>query len=388
MQRLWSKNATGIAPDGRWYAGDVNALQDAVAGISDFAQFIDLGGIRIGESGLQLLRYGAGEARLSGAFRTDGIVRALGGLYLGAFTTTQRDAIPAGFRPYGIVILNTTANRLEINLGTDPTPNWKAVGVDPAASADFYPQAVNNYFISSRRSGDNNPRFRIREDGREEWGDGTNALDTFLTRLAAGVLTINGQAIVLANDSRLTPGWKTFVVGPVKVGGVGYVTDTLTPIFDIIVPGGTIPTDGSGMLEVFIDADYAQNFGGATDPSIRTAISYGGVMLWDSKEGQNSLVQTTDLRPVDWKFRLVQRGANNLLSMKGNFEMGAAGNLPGRPAGIGRNRSDTHAGSFGTDAPKPIDTTVAQHLVVSIAHNVSTANLYFTMHHALARCLR
>src|SRR4029077_2231768 len=110
MQRLYSKDATGLVPNGRWYAGDVNALQDAVAALSDFTQFLDLGGIRIGESGLQLLRYGPSEARLAGAMRIDGIVRALGGFYAGAFTTVQRDAIAPGFRPYGLVILNTTVN--------------------------------------------------------------------------------------------------------------------------------------------------------------------------------------------------------------------------------------------------------------------------------------
>jgi hypothetical protein len=383
MQRLYSKDATGVAPNGRWYAGDVNALQDAVAALSDFTQFLDLGGIRIGESGLQLLRYGPSEARLAGAMRIDGIVRALGGFYAGAFTTVQRDAIAPGFRPYGLVILNTTVNHFEWNAGTDAAPNWKSLGVDPTTSADFYPQTVNNYFLSSRRAGDNNPRFRIREDGRIEWGDGTNALDTFLTRLAAGSLAVNGQAVVLNNDARLTPGWKTTVIGPVKVGGSGYVAGTLTPLFDIIVPGGTIPIDGSSMLEVFIDADYLQNQ--SVDPSIRAAISFGGVMLWDSTEGQNSLTQSGYRRPLDWKFRLVQRGANNQLTMKGSFELGA---VPAPTAGIGRNRVDTHDGSFGTDAPKPIDTTVAQHLVVSVAHSQGNANLDLTMHHVMARCLR
>src|SRR5215471_3695349 len=383
MQRLYSKNATGIAPDGRWYAGDINQLQDAVAAISDMAQFIDLGGIRIGESGLQFLRYGPGEARLTGALRLDGILRALGGLYAGAFTAAQRDAIPVGFRPYGLIILNTTANQLQVNLGTDPTPAWKPIGVDPSGSLVFTNQTTNNYVISSARPGENNPRFRIREDGQIEWGDGTNALDTFLARQVAGKLAIGGQAIVVDNDSRLTPGWKTTVIGPVKIGGSGYVVNTVTPLFDLIIPGGTIPSDGSSMLEVFIDGDYLQNQ--SLDPGIRTVISFGGVTLWDSNEGQNSLTQTSSRRPVFWEFHLAQRGANNQLTMKGNFVLGGA---PAPTAGIGRNRTNTHSGSFGTDAPKAIDTTVAQHLVVSVAHNVSSANLDLTMHHALVRCLR
>ena len=83
-----------------------------------------MGTLRVGDSSLQMFKYGAGEVRLSGALRADGIVRGLGGLYAGQFTTTQRDAIPAGFRPYGLVIFNTTSSRLEVNLGTDATPSW------------------------------------------------------------------------------------------------------------------------------------------------------------------------------------------------------------------------------------------------------------------------
>lgn len=125
MIRLFTKNSTGVATDGRLYAGDINALQDAVAGLYDLTQALGIGNLAIGESGLQLLRYGVGEARLSGAMRMDGIVRALGGLYAGAFTTAARDAIGAGLAPYGLIILNTTTNRYEWNQGTDVGRNWQ-----------------------------------------------------------------------------------------------------------------------------------------------------------------------------------------------------------------------------------------------------------------------
>lgn len=127
MQRLFTKNATGVAPDGRWYAGDVNALQDAVAAIMDFAQTIGLGSLQIGETTLALLRYGAGEARLTGSLRADGILRGLGGLFAGSFTTAQRDAIPLGSRPYGLVILNTDINGFQWNAGSDAAPAWQAL---------------------------------------------------------------------------------------------------------------------------------------------------------------------------------------------------------------------------------------------------------------------
>lgn len=65
--------------------------------------------------------------RITGALRTDGILRGLGGLYAGAYTTTQRDAIAAGSRPAGLAIFNTTTNRWEVNLGSDATPNWQPI---------------------------------------------------------------------------------------------------------------------------------------------------------------------------------------------------------------------------------------------------------------------
>jgi hypothetical protein len=129
MERIKTYNATGVAPDGRLYAGDLNLLQDSVAGASDFTQTVDLATLRMGETGLQLFRYGAGEARLTGALRTDGILRGLGGIISGAFTTAQRDAIATGLAPYGTIILNTTTNRYEWNSGTDVARSWQPFSV-------------------------------------------------------------------------------------------------------------------------------------------------------------------------------------------------------------------------------------------------------------------
>jgi hypothetical protein len=120
--------STGLAPNGRLYAGDLNGIQDALADQVNFSQEIDVAALGIGEAALKLIRYGAGEARISGLLRTDGILRGLGGIYAGAFTTAQRDAIAAGFRPYGLIILNTTTNQVEWNKGTDAAPNWQALG--------------------------------------------------------------------------------------------------------------------------------------------------------------------------------------------------------------------------------------------------------------------
>lgn len=79
MQRVKSFTATGTPPNGVLFAGDLNAIQDDAAALEDFTQLIQLATVEIGESGLALVRYGSGEARLTGAFRMDGALR-VGGL--------------------------------------------------------------------------------------------------------------------------------------------------------------------------------------------------------------------------------------------------------------------------------------------------------------------
>lgn len=125
LTRVKTFVATGLATAGRLYAGDLNSIQDAVAAQSDYAQRVDALTFGVGESGLAITRYGAGEVRLTGALRLDAILRALGGLYAGQFTTTQRDAIASGQAPNGLIIYNTTTSRYEYNKGTEASRNWQ-----------------------------------------------------------------------------------------------------------------------------------------------------------------------------------------------------------------------------------------------------------------------
>jgi hypothetical protein len=135
LARFKTFQATGVAPDGRLYAGDLNGIQDLYLPLSDFTSTVDVGTLRVGDATLQLYKYGAGEFRMTGHMRFDGILRGLGGMVAGAFTTTQRDAIPIGSRPYGLVILNTTLNQYQWNKGTDAVPVWDSIGTGTTPSA-------------------------------------------------------------------------------------------------------------------------------------------------------------------------------------------------------------------------------------------------------------
>lgn len=128
MIRFKNFNATGVAPDGRLYAGDLNQLQDLVAALSDFTQTHDVGTLRVGDSSIQLLKFGAAEGRITAALRVDGILRGLGGVVPPTMSTAVRDALTEAQRPYGILIVNTTTNRLEQNVGTAAVPVWIGVG--------------------------------------------------------------------------------------------------------------------------------------------------------------------------------------------------------------------------------------------------------------------
>jgi len=130
MQRYKTFQSTGIAPDGRLYAGDLNAIQDAAAGLTDFTQTISLGTLRIGEAGLTLSRIGTGESQLQGKLKVTDLLTGNAGVVFGAFTTAQRDAIAAGKAPTGIIIFNITENEHQFNAGTDSARFWLPLGTD------------------------------------------------------------------------------------------------------------------------------------------------------------------------------------------------------------------------------------------------------------------
>jgi hypothetical protein len=62
--RVKTFDSSGVAPGGRLFAADLNSIQDQYADLVNYAQSLGAGVYAIGDSGLQLLKFGTGEVRL------------------------------------------------------------------------------------------------------------------------------------------------------------------------------------------------------------------------------------------------------------------------------------------------------------------------------------
>lgn len=135
MQRVKTFDATGVAPGGRLFAGDLNAIQDAAAGLTDLTQVFKAGEVHIGENGLAFTRVGAGRVNLAGELDIADLLKPSAALVFVNLTTTQRDALASGKAPKGSTIYNTTLNCVQCNIGTDGSRNWINVGTPARGSA-------------------------------------------------------------------------------------------------------------------------------------------------------------------------------------------------------------------------------------------------------------
>jgi len=237
LSRVKTYDSTGLATAGRLYAGDLNQIQDQYADLYNLVQTLGVGSLSIGEGGLQIVRYGPAEARLSGALRTDGILRGLGGLYAGAFTTAQRDAIsPTALRPYGLIILNTTSNRLEINLGTEAAPAWMGLGA-----------VINRGALGARPApspGNQNTLYFATDDqgGTLYYSDGTA-----WTKIARGLTEPISAAMIPANsidDTKVAVG----ALSPNRINGTAVISS------DGRLSDQRVPTDNSVSTQKLQDA--------------------------------------------------------------------------------------------------------------------------------------
>ena len=271
MSRFKTFDATGIAPNGRLYAGDLNAIQDMKADQSNFGQAIDLAALRIGDGAIQLLKYGALEARFTAAVRADGIVRGLGGLFAGTYSTPQRDAIPVGSRPYGLLIVNTTTNRYEWNSGSDAAPTWQPVSPPTGAGSIGSSEIADNAITSAKIL-----------DGTIVAGDlsgtlkpsGSAAVGTEALRTAAAT------SGTLA--ARPTPGSvpNTFYYATdqdvlyLSTGAawlrIGLPAGHTSTVYSAAVPTGYVAYDGTALPSATgIYADLAAHLGGTATPDTR-----------------------------------------------------------------------------------------------------------------------
>jgi hypothetical protein len=161
-------------------------MEDQYADLTNLAQNVQVGTLAVGETGLQLIRYGAGEARITGAVRTDGIFRGLGGLFAGSFTTTQRDAIAAGSRPYGLLITNTSTNRLEWNSNTDVSPTWQPAAADGSGNVSVPGQVISRAGLAASQ-------VIIGSSGTSPTISFGTAGDTTIYKSASKVLTVDSE---------------------------------------------------------------------------------------------------------------------------------------------------------------------------------------------------
>lgn len=200
MSRVKTFDSTGQAPSGRLYSGDLNAIQDQYADLVNYAQTHGVGVLAVGDASLQLLKFGAGEMRMTGHVRTDGIVRGLGGLFAGQFTTAERDAIPSGERPYGLLILNSDIDELQWNAGTDGSPEWMPIamrgdGIHGGGAFIGEDSTLTSDVIAARVVGDTFPRWAAHADGSIAFGDGASLHDSYIRRTAANELELDGRWI-------------------------------------------------------------------------------------------------------------------------------------------------------------------------------------------------
>jgi hypothetical protein len=345
LSRVKTFDSTGLATAGRLYAGDLNQIQDQYADLSNLAQAISTGSLAVGELGLQLVRYGAGEARISGALRIDGILRCLSGLYAGGFTTAQRDAIAPTLRPYGLVILNTTSNRLEINLGSGASPAWSGLssaivrGVLGARTAPSATNANSFYFATDDQGGtlyysDGAVWTKISRGLTEPITAAmipANSIDD--TKVAVGALSANRIAgtAVITSDGRLsdqrTPLDNSVTAAKIVDGQVGTAEIADAAVTNAKLAGGITSDKIVGGIR-HIEAGtipLAVRIQGAHDIPVTFAVAFTAVPVVLCSELYNDgvgvspgLAAALNITTTGFTFRLIN-GDSQTRSMQGSW---------------------------------------------------------------------
>jgi len=248
MQRFKTYDSTGVAPNGRFYASDLNTLQDLVAAINDLAQHLSVGDVAIGESSMLLSLFGSGQLQVPG------VLRVSSGTLPGVFTTTQRNAIAVGKRPTGLVIYNSTTNQLEVNAGTDPSPSWVPVGTQAPTYGTSFPaspvDAQEHYLVDSTT----NPTW--------QWHFRYNANSSSSFKWEA----VGGAEAVISGTSFTVPRSGDYLaVHHTSYGGAGTTTAGSSNL--------TLRANGSTVRSVQIDQAQASGWGGGLRQQLTGVVS-------------------------------------------------------------------------------------------------------------------
>lgn len=203
LTRYKTFDATGVAPGGRLFAGDLNAIQDAVAAQSDFSQIIDVSQLRIGDTGIVLNKFGSGEALFNGKLRVATYVSGVQGLLSTPMTTTQRNALVSGNRPNALIIFNSTTARHEYNAGSDAVPDWQPIaggtGGGGTLTGSLAARPAANSVVAGTTYWASDQQTLYRSDGASTWAridvPAGATMMWFNATAPTGYVLLNGQTL-------------------------------------------------------------------------------------------------------------------------------------------------------------------------------------------------
>jgi len=134
LARYKTFTADGVVTSGRIYAGDLNGIQDWVAQKSDFTQTVDVATLRIGDSSLQITKFGTNVLQVAGTLALaipggggggGGQLLSARGVGIGSLTQAAISALTTAERPTGLIVWDSTNSVFVINMGTGLSPNWQ-----------------------------------------------------------------------------------------------------------------------------------------------------------------------------------------------------------------------------------------------------------------------
>lgn len=130
------------------------------------------------------------------------------GLLAPRLTTANRDAIASPGPANGLVIYNTTTNRIEVNIGTPGTPNWQPAGGTPAVEP-WFNQATgtgatsntqNIYQLGNVGIGTSAPQVPLEVSNYSGGGRGRIMLSNYNSGTALGAGAYIGDVMFSASD--------------------------------------------------------------------------------------------------------------------------------------------------------------------------------------------